>query len=94
MRKESNSDHNTCTICKEHHPYVSLGQCDHRVMCNVCTMRSRMLYSDKKCPICMTKSDEVYIIPKEEENDFAVISKNKEYYYKDAKYEVYSILFL
>ena len=82
MRKESELIFN-CIICKEDRDYYSFGSCEHKGVCNFCSMRSRILYKDIKCPICTTKLEEVYIAEISESTDFAQMEKNKEDMYPD-----------
>lgn len=88
MRKQSDSDVFNCIICKEDRHYFSIGACEHSKVCFFCCLRSRILYKDKKCPICTSKLDEIFIF---EINEFpssnSEIQKNKEDYYKDDEFE-------
>ena len=83
MRKESDSEIFNCIICKEDRHYFSIGNCDHRKVCNYCSLRSRILYKDKKCPICTSKLEEIFIFDSNEHPFYSDIEKNKEDYYKD-----------
>jgi hypothetical protein len=87
MRKESDAETFNCIICKEDRDYYSIGVCEHRKVCNYCSLRSRILYKDRKCPICTTKLDYVFIFENLEKPSFAEMDKNKEYYYQDDDFE-------
>lgn len=83
MRKKSDIDSFNCIICKEDRNYFSLGICDHRKVCNYCSLRSRILYKDKKCPICTTKLEEIFIFEWNEDPIYSEELKNKDDFYKD-----------
>ncbi len=83
MRKESDLDKLNCIICKEDRDFFAIGSCEHRKVCHYCALRSRILYKDLKCPICMTKLDEIFIFEVSEHPTFTEIQENKEFYYKD-----------
>ena len=87
MRKESDAETFNCIICKDDRAYYSIGVCEHRKVCNHCSLRSRILYKDKKCPICTTKLDHVYIFENIEKPSFLEMERNKEYYYQDDDFE-------
>ena len=93
MRKESDADHFNCIICKEDRHFYSVGSCDHRKVCLYCSLRSRILYKDKKCPICTTKLDNIFIFENLERPSLQEIESNKEYYYKDDEFEENGIYF-
>lgn len=93
MRKESDADVFNCIICKDDGHFYSVGSCEHKKVCIYCSLRSRILYKDKKCPICTTKLDYVCIFEKEEQPSIQEISKNLEYYYKDDDFEESGIYF-
>jgi len=88
MRKESDSKIFTCLICKEEKEFYSLGQCEHRGVCDYCTMKSRMLYKDMRCPICTTKLDFIFILEKDEKIHFSELLKEKDLYYVDDDFNV------
>lgn len=84
MRKESDAKPLVnCLICKEDKQFVSIGSCDHHKVCLYCTMKSRLLYDEKKCPICNAYLDYVYILDFKELKTFKELDKNKEQYYED-----------
>lgn len=87
MRKESDAETFNCIICKEDRQHYSIGVCDHRKVCNYCSLRSRSLYKDKKCPICTTKLDYVFIFENIEKPSYSEMEKNKDYYYQDDEFE-------
>lgn len=83
MRKQSDSTIFNCVICKEDRDFFSMGQCEHRGVCNYCSMKSRTLYKDMRCPICTTKLDFVYILENGDKTSFAELNGQKDYYYVD-----------
>ena len=84
MRKESDTNpFVNCLICKEDKQFVSIGSCDHHKVCLYCTMKSRLLYDEKKCPICNTHLDYVYILDFKDLTNFKELDKNKDQYYED-----------
>lgn len=50
-----------CLICKEDRHYYAYGNCEHKGVCIYCSMRMRILYKDKKCPVCTLKLENVYM---------------------------------
>ena len=84
MRKESDSyNHFNCVICKEDRIYYSFGSCEHRKICMYCSMRSRILYNDCKCPLCSTKLDYVFVYEFSEKPSYDSVLKQKEDLYPD-----------
>lgn len=90
MRKESDSIIFTCVICKEEKDFYSMGQCEHKGVCDYCCMKSRMLYKDMRCPICTTKLDYVFILEREDKTPFAELAKEKDLFYIDDDFKVLS----
>jgi hypothetical protein len=86
MRKESDAEFFNCIICKEDRRFYSMGICEHRKVCNYCCLRSRSLYKDKKCPICTTKLDYVFIFESTEKPSFLEIDYSKQYLYEDDEF--------
>jgi hypothetical protein len=41
-----------CVICCNEGRAMSLGECNHRILCFECSLRLRELYSDFSCPLC------------------------------------------
>ena len=73
-----------CVICGEKIEYYSIGQCNHREICYYCTLKNRTFYNDKKCPLCNTNLEIVFISPKSEIYSFEELSKKElSSYYKD-----------
>jgi hypothetical protein len=84
MRKESDSHNNfNCVICKEDRTYYSFGSCEHRKICMYCSMRSRILYKDYKCPLCSQKLDYVFFYGMEDKPSYESVINNKEELYPD-----------
>jgi hypothetical protein len=38
-----------------------MGSCDHKNVCNTCSLRLRFILEDEQCPICKTDLDEIVI---------------------------------
>jgi len=93
MRKVSDSGVFNCIICKEDRDYTSVGICDHKGVCIYCSLRSRILYKDKKCPICTTKLDYVFIIEVDDKSPIVELENNKEYFYKDDDFDENGVYF-
>ena len=94
MRKESDTNPLVnCLICKEDKQFVSIGVCDHHRVCSYCTMKSRLLYSETKCPICNANLEYVYIVDFKEKKPFAELDKEKDSYYEDDEFEKSGIYF-
>lgn len=94
MRKESDSTIFNCVICKENKDFYSLGQCEHKGVCNYCSMKSRMLYNDVRCPICTTKLEYIFIVEVGDPTTFVEYSSQKDYYYIDDDYKVNYFFFI
>jgi hypothetical protein len=88
MRKESDPTYLNCIICKEDRYFYSFGSCEHRKVCNMCAMRSRMLYKDFKCPLCSTKLDVVFIFELGENPSYESVLKEKDDLYPDDNVKV------
>ena len=94
MRKESDANPLVnCLICKEDKQFVSIGVCDHHRVCSYCTMKSRLLYNETKCPICNANLEYVYIVDFKEKKPFAELDKEKDSYYEDDEFEKSKIYF-
>lgn len=89
MRKESDSNLYVCVICKEIRDFYSYGVCEHRGVCSICSLRSRLLYQDKKCPICTTKLENVYVYDVGEEIPYSEANSQKKYMYENEYSKVY-----
>ncbi len=87
MRKESDTNIFNCIICKEDRLFYALGSCEHRGVCIYCSLRSRILYKDKKCPVCTTKLDIVYIFEISERLSFSEAENNKDFYLPDDDFD-------
>ena len=73
-----------CVICGEKIEYYSIGQCNHKEICYYCTLKNRTFYNDKKCPLCNTNLEIVFISPKSETKSYEELSKQDlSSYYKD-----------
>jgi rubrerythrin len=54
-------DHEHCILCFNDLNFISLGRCDHKNVCNTCSLRLRLILEDEQCPICKTELDEILI---------------------------------
>lgn len=67
QRKESNlsdvdlTDHEHCLLCFNNMRLFSLGKCNHKNICHICSLRMRLIIKDKNCPICKTELEEILI---------------------------------
>ncbi len=91
MRKESTSSQNSptfnCLICKEDRKYVSIGICNHRRVCLYCIMRARLFYDEKKCSMCNTNLEEIFIVDFSNKITYDELIKGKSYYYEDDEFD-------
>ena len=84
MEEKKIENNSQCVICGEKIEYYSIGQCNHKEICYYCTLKNRTFYNDKKCPLCNTNLDIVFISPKTEIKTFEELSKEDlSSYYKD-----------
>ncbi|MCL7050782.1 hypothetical protein MKW94_026828 [Papaver nudicaule] len=51
----------SCAVCAESLEWVAYGPCGHREVCSTCVSRLRFICEDKRCCICKTESDVVFI---------------------------------
>ena len=91
MRKESNSSQNcqyfTCVVCSKENELVAVGSCDHRRVCSYCSMKSRLHYDYKKCPICLKILDLVFICEFTDKTPFENLCKKKDEFYEDEEFD-------
>eukprot|EP01121_Diplochlamys_sp_Union-15-3_P000412 TRINITY_DN10385_c0_g1_i1.p1 TRINITY_DN10385_c0_g1~~TRINITY_DN10385_c0_g1_i1.p1 ORF type:complete len:644 (-),score=90.24 TRINITY_DN10385_c0_g1_i1:93-1952(-) len=64
-----------CLTCCERINNFSMGKCNHRDLCDICCLRMRVLFKDKKCCICKETLDEV-IFTKEASKPFEDFKKD------------------
>ena len=50
-----------CILCFNELKFFALGQCDHKNVCNTCSLRLRLILEDEQCPICKADLDEIVI---------------------------------
>jgi len=82
--KDSSDGKRQCVICGDNIEFYSIGQCNHNNMCYYCTLKERTFYNNRKCPLCNTILDIVFISPISETKTFEELSKNElSSYYKD-----------
>eukprot|EP01125_Pyxidicula_operculata_P001310 TRINITY_DN11205_c0_g1_i1.p1 TRINITY_DN11205_c0_g1~~TRINITY_DN11205_c0_g1_i1.p1 ORF type:complete len:659 (-),score=173.58 TRINITY_DN11205_c0_g1_i1:62-2038(-) len=65
-----------CLTCCEPINYFSIGQCNHKEICSVCSIRMRTLYNDLTCPVCKETLEEV-VYTKESNTKFQEFDKSK-----------------
>ena len=91
MEKESNSIKNlatfTCVICSKEKELVSVGMCDHHGVCSYCSMKCRLHYDNKKCPICLQNLDTIFICEFTDKTPYQTLIKKKEAFYEDEEFE-------
>ena len=52
-----------CIVCTEDIAVVAVGSCGHAATCAHCCLRSRLCYSNKRCPVCAAQQSLVTLIP-------------------------------
>ena len=72
-----------CVICGGKIEYYSIGKCNHKEICYYCSLKDRTFYNDKKCPLCVSDLDIVFICPKSETKNFEELKKDLSTFYKD-----------
>ena len=55
------ADKDHCILCLNELKFFALGQCDHKNVCNTCSLRLRLILEDEQCPICKADLDEIVI---------------------------------
>ena len=93
MRKDSDSSIFNCVICKEDREYYSKGQCEHTKVCNYCSMKSRMLYKDIRCPICTKKLEFIFILEKLEKIPYKELINQIDDFYTDDDFDTIGIYY-
>lgn len=48
-----------CLTCCEPVTYFALGPCNHRDLCDKCSLRMRECYKDNSCPLCKNAIEQV-----------------------------------
>ncbi|KAI6672619.1 hypothetical protein NL676_000525 [Syzygium grande] len=51
----------SCAVCAEALEWVAYGACGHREVCSTCVARLRFICDDRRCCICKTDSDVVFV---------------------------------
>ncbi|CAN0885241.1 E3 ubiquitin-protein ligase hel2 [Linum grandiflorum] len=51
----------SCAVCADTLEWVSYGACGHREVCSTCVARLRFIIDDRRCCICKTESDVVFV---------------------------------
>lgn len=50
-----------CAVCAEPLEWVAYGPCLHREVCSTCVARLRFICDDRRCCICKTQCDRVFV---------------------------------
>jgi len=59
--KSADQEDRNCILCLNEIKYFALGCCDHKNVCNTCSLRMRLILEDDQCPLCKTELDEIVI---------------------------------
>ncbi|KAL5700681.1 RING-type E3 ubiquitin transferase [Ranunculus cassubicifolius] len=51
----------SCAVCAETLEWVAYGSCGHREVCSTCVARLRFICEDRRCCICKTESDVIFV---------------------------------
>ncbi|KAM2852079.1 hypothetical protein PS2_028108 [Malus domestica] len=51
----------SCAVCADTLEWVAYGACGHREVCSTCVVRLRFICNDRRCCICKTESDVIFI---------------------------------
>ncbi|CAL9004603.1 unnamed protein product [Prunus brigantina] len=51
----------SCAVCADALEWVAYGACGHREVCSTCVVRLRFICQDRRCCICKTESDVVFV---------------------------------
>ncbi|KAK2970237.1 hypothetical protein RJ640_021673 [Escallonia rubra] len=51
----------SCAVCADVLEWVSYGSCGHKEVCSTCVARLRFICNDRRCCICKTESDAVFV---------------------------------
>lgn len=52
-----------CLLCTEPIVNLAMGACGHAEVCATCCLKSRLCYSNAKCPVCNAVQETVAIVP-------------------------------
>lgn len=77
----------TCLICGKEKELVSVGECEHRSVCSYCSMKSRLQYNYKKCPICLKVLEFIFISEISDSTNYKTLISKKDEYHKDEEFE-------
>lgn len=51
----------SCAVCAETLEWVAYGACGHKDVCSTCVARLRFICDDRRCCICKTEADVVFV---------------------------------
>lgn len=57
---ETPSSDDVCVVCCEPLIYVSIGSCNHPLVCSLCSLKLRILEKDSHCIYCKTPQERVF----------------------------------
>jgi hypothetical protein len=77
----------TCLICGKEKELVSVGECEHRSVCSYCSMKSRLQYNYKKCPICLKVLESIFICEISDSTNYKTLISKKDEYHKDEEFD-------
>ena len=98
IEKESTTNQNissfTCIVCGNEEELVSVGECNHCQVCSYCSMKSRLLYDYKKCPICLKFLEIIFICEITNKIPYETLIKKKEEFYQDIEFDECGIYYI
>ncbi|KAL7246426.1 hypothetical protein ACSBR2_001513 [Camellia fascicularis] len=59
---------NSCAVCAETLEWVAYGACGRREVCSTCIARLRFICNDRRCCICKTESNVVFVTKTREQH--------------------------
>ena len=77
----------TCVICSKEKELVTVGICDHRRVCSFCSMKSRLHYNYRKCPICLQNLETIFICDFTDKTPYQTLIKKKDEFYEDEEFD-------
>ena len=51
----------SCAVCADALEWVAYGACGHKEVCSTCVARLRFICEDRRCCICKSESDVVFV---------------------------------
>jgi hypothetical protein len=83
--QQNYDDEKVCLICAEDIKIYALGECNHKYICHVCTIKMREKCRDNKCPLCKVKyiSIQINLLNFQNTLDHVIITDKLDADYKD-----------